>query len=231
MNPVRHLPNAITLSNLALGVLSITCSTRHDLFWAAAFIAVATIPDFLDGLVARLLKVSSKVGKDLDSLADLVSFGVAPAIMIFKLEEQFLEPGYKWVSFLTLCIPIAAAIRLAKFNNDERQVEDFYGLTTTATALWLSSWPFLIEFDRFLPDSVFTSTLTFALIPVLASAMMLMNLRLFSLKFKNLKWSENRIRFGFLVLCVGYVALFGFLGATLIIFTYLVLSVIRNFAE
>ncbi len=209
-------------------MLSIICASRHELLWASTFIALATIPDFLDGLVARLLGVSSNVGKDLDSLADLVSFGVAPAIMIFKLQEAY-DPN--WTQFLAVLIPVFAAIRLAKFNNDERQTDFFYGLTTTATALWLSSWPFLVEYDQFLPDGVFTSRWTFAIVPLLASFLMVANIKLFSFKFKNLKWSENKIRFGFLVLCVGYLALFGFLGVTLIILTYIVLSVIRNFAE
>jgi len=224
---LRHIPNAITLSNLALGVLSIICSSRHELLWAATFIALATVPDFLDGLVARLLKVSSNVGKDLDSLADLVSFGVAPAIMIFKLQEGY---GSSWIQYLSLLIPVFAALRLARFNNDERQTDVFYGLTTTATALWLSSWPFLIEFDKFLPEAVFVSSWTFAIVPIAAAFLMTADIQLFSLKFKNLSWNENKIRFGFLILCVGYIALFGFLGVTLIILTYILLSVIRNFA-
>lgn len=228
MKFIKHIPNAITLTNLALGVLSIICSSRHELLWASTFIALATVPDFLDGLVARLLRVSSKVGKDLDSLADLVSFGVAPGIMIFKLQEGY---GPDWTQYLAILIPIFAAIRLAKFNNDERQTDIFYGLTTTATALWLSSWPFLIEFDHFLPQGWLSSKAAFIVVPIVASFLMVANIKLFSLKFKNLKWSDNKTRFGFLVLCVGYLALFGFLGVTLIILTYIILSVIRNFAE
>jgi len=225
---IKHIPNAVTLSNLALGVLSIICSMDHELLWAGTFIALATIPDFLDGLIARLLKVSSKMGKDLDSLADLVSFGVAPAILIFSLQEQY-DTGK--IQYLAVLIPVFAAIRLAKFNNDDRQGTEFYGLTTTVTALWLSSWPFLIEYDRHIPEYVFTSSILFVVIPILASLLMVANFRLFSLKFKNLKWADNKLQFGFLILCLGHLALFGFFGVTLIIFTYIVLSLIRNFAE
>jgi CDP-diacylglycerol--serine O-phosphatidyltransferase len=225
---LKHIPNAFTLSNLGLGVLSIICSMNHEVLWAATFIALATIPDFLDGLIARLLKVSSNVGKDLDSLADLVSFGVAPAIMIFSLQEQY-DTG--WIQYAIILIPLFAALRLARFNNDERQSVDFYGLTTTVTALWLSSWPFLIEYDHHFSEDLFTSPMLFLSIPILAAVLMNVNLRCFSLKFKNLKWADNKLQFVFLSLCVGYIALFGFFGVTLIIFTYIVLSLIRNFAK
>jgi len=201
---------------------------NHEVLWASTFIALATIPDFLDGLIARLLKVSSDVGKDLDSLADLVSFGVAPAIMIFSLQMQY-DTG--WIQYVALLIPIFAALRLAKYNNDERQSTEFYGLTTTVTALWLSSWPFLIEYDRHIPENVFVSDELFLIIPLLASVLMVANFRTFSLKLKNLKWKDNKLQYIFVTLCLGHLALFGFFGVTLIIFTYIILSLIRNFAE
>lgn len=201
---------------------------NHEVLWASTFIALATIPDFLDGLIARLLKVSSDVGKDLDSLADLVSFGVAPSIMIFSLQMQY---NTGWIQYVALIIPIFAALRLAKYNNDERQDVEFYGLTTTVTALWLSSWPFLIEYDRHIPETVFVSHYLFLAIPILASILMVANFRMFSLKLKNLKWKDNQLQYIFIILCLGHLALFGFFGVTLIIFTYIILSLIRNFAE
>ncbi|MFT5512788.1 MAG: CDP-diacylglycerol--serine O-phosphatidyltransferase [Bacteroidia bacterium] len=228
MKILRHIPNAFTLANLSLGVLSIICSMNHEVLWAATFIALATVPDFLDGLIARLLKVSSDVGKDLDSLADMVSFGVAPAIMIFSLQMQY---NTGWIQYVALILPMFAALRLAMFNNDTRQESEFFGLTTTVTALWLSSWPFLIEYDRHIPESVFVSPILFVGIPVMASFLMVANFRTFSLKFKNLKWQNNKLQFGFLILCLGHLALFGFFGVTLVIFTYILLSLIRNFAE
>ncbi len=201
---------------------------NHEVLWASTFIALATIPDFLDGLIARLLKVSSDVGKDLDSLADLVSFGVAPSIMIFSLQMQY---NTGWIQYVALIIPIFAALRLAKYNNDERQDVEFYGLTTTVTALWLSSWPFLIEYDRHIPETVFVSQYLFLAIPIIASILMVANFRMFSLKLKNLKWKDNQLQYIFIILCLGHLALFGFFGVTLIIFTYIILSLIRNFAE
>ena len=228
MKILKHIPNAFTLSNLGLGVLSIVYSMNHEVLWASTFIALATIPDFLDGLIARLLKVSSDVGKDLDSLADLVSFGVAPSIMIFSLQMQY---NTGWIQYVALIIPIFAALRLAKYNNDERQDVEFYGLTTTVTALWLSSWPFLIEYDRHIPETVFLSQYLFLAIPIIASILMVANFRMFSLKLKNLKWKDNQLQYIFIILCLGHLALFGFFGVTLIIFTYIILSLIRNFAE
>jgi CDP-diacylglycerol--serine O-phosphatidyltransferase len=168
------------------------------------------------------------VGKDLDSLADLVSFGVAPSIMIFSLQMQY---NTGWIHYVALIIPIFAALRLAKYNNDERQDVEFYGLTTTVTALWLSSWPFLIEYDRHIPETVFVSQYLFLAIPILASILMVANFRMFSLKLKNLKWKDNQLQYIFIILCLGHLALFGFFGVTLIIFTYIILSLIRNFAE
>ena len=188
MKILKHIPNALTLSNLGLGVLSIVCSMNHEVLWASTFIALATIPDFLDGLVARLLQVSSDVGKDLDSLADLVSFGVAPSIMIFSLQMQY---NTGWIQYVSLIIPIFAALRLAKYNNDERQSVEFYGLTTTVTALWLSSWPFLIEYDRHIPETVFVSHFLFLAIPIFASIMMVANFRMFSLKVEKPKMERQ----------------------------------------
>lgn len=140
----NHIPNLITVSNLLLGVLSIVSSSRGELTWAAGFIYLATIPDFLDGMMARLLKVTSAVGKDLDSLADLVSFGVAPAVLFFELE---IYAGYKWLPYVVLIVPLFAAVRLAKFNNDNRQSDEFYGLPTPSVALFMASWPFLYEYS------------------------------------------------------------------------------------
>ncbi|MCB9262443.1 MAG: CDP-diacylglycerol--serine O-phosphatidyltransferase [Flavobacteriales bacterium] len=227
-NILKHLPNSITLGNLALGVLSIICSVSGESLWAAIFIATATIPDFLDGLVARSLRVSSAVGKDLDSLADLVSFCVAPAVMIYTLQQPY-ETGF--VAYLTILIPVFGALRLARFNNDSRQTDDFYGLTTTATGLWLASWPFLIEEPNIFSEKILISKALFTIIPIVAAVLMNAPIRLFSLKFKNLSWKANKYRFALVFVSISLILVFQFAGISLIIFAYLLLSLIRNFAE
>lgn len=234
MNIKKHIPNFITLCNLLLGVLSILFALKGELLWAASFIFLATIPDFLDGMVARILKVSSKIGKDLDSLADLVSFGVAPAILFYQLEvyeQLYLQIGFRWVPYLVLLMPLFAALRLAKFNNDERQSEEFFGLPTPAVALFMASWPFIIEFDVYPLEGILVSKSTFILVPLVLSALMVSELRLFSLKFKSLRLVDNQYRFLLLLCSAILLIFFRFAAIPMIILLYIFLSIIRNFAR
>jgi CDP-diacylglycerol---serine O-phosphatidyltransferase len=224
----RHIPNFITLSNLLLGVMALIFASKGELLWSGAFIFLATIPDFLDGMMARILGVTSDVGKDLDSLADMVSFGVAPAILFYQLQMYF---EFQWIAYLVLLVPLFAALRLAKFNNDDRQSEEFFGLPTPSVALFIASWPFMIEYDPYNLEPLLTSKVTFVLVPLVLSFLMVSELRLFSLKFKSFRLADNPYRYLLLLCAVVMLVFIRFPAIPLIIILYIILSIIRNFAR
>lgn len=164
MNAVkRNIPNAITCGNLLCGCLAIVKAFEGDLVWAAYLVGIAAMLDFFDGFAARLLKATSPIGKDLDSLADMVTFGVVPGVVVFKMimqarivsdslklnapdsAAQAYGPGTLWFGYIAFLIPIFSAIRLAKFNNDTRQTESFIGLPTPANAIFFCSLPLVLK--------------------------------------------------------------------------------------
>lgn len=180
MNIKKNIPNAITCCNLLCGCLAIVQAMNGNLAWAAYLVGMAAIFDFFDGFAARLLKVSSPIGKDLDSLADMVTFGVVPGIVMFKMimirelnahENYFVieEPeALKHIQYIAFLIPIFSAIRLAKFNNDTRQSQSFIGVPTPANAIFICSLPLIFTFStvhRYQPGSGFPENNTFSLFP------------------------------------------------------------------
>jgi CDP-diacylglycerol--serine O-phosphatidyltransferase len=212
MSLLRHLPNALTCSNLVCGVLGIlTLSTVEPIWW----LALAAVFDFLDGFVARLLKVSSPIGKELDSLADLVTWGVLPAVYWYHaIDVQYWK-------YLPVLIAVFSALRLAKFNIDERQTEGFIGVPTPANGLFLIAFPYLFA-DRVVPIEI--------AIPVilLFCWLMVSPLRLFALKFKSFNWRGNELRFTFLVAAVLLMAIFKVAGVALTIILYILASLISG---
>ena len=153
MNIKKHIPNAITCGNLLCGCLAIVKAFEGDLVWAAYLVGIAAVLDFFDGFAARMLKVSSPIGKDLDSLADMVTFGVVPGVVMYKLlqinEFTYENAIYsfsfiKGIEYLAFIIPIFSAIRLAKFNNDIRQSDSFIGVPTPANAILIASLALII---------------------------------------------------------------------------------------
>lgn len=208
---VRNIPNSVTCINLLAGCLAIFCASKgtealwglRGWEWSAIFIAIGAAADFLDGLCARVLKAYSDLGKELDSLCDLVSFGVAPAMMLTYL---LMEKGLPTVYALTaLLIPVAGAVRLARFNIDTRQASSFIGLPIPANAIfWIGYCGLVVEGADFLTiPGVFFPLILFE------CWLMLSPVRLFSLKFRNLRFRENLHRYLliagalFLVFCMG----------------------------
>jgi len=225
----RHIPNAITCLNLFLGCVAVVFGLRGGLSMAVVLVMMAAVLDFCDGLAARLLKAYSPMGKELDSLADLISFGLAPAAMLYYVfsgtDTELWEP----FSFFPFILVVAAGLRLAKFNTDNRQSEQFLGLPTPACALLTGS---LLVYLQGTPQwTPLLHTLYFIpLLVVLLSWLMLSNLPMFSLKIKALKWKGNQIPLLFLGLSLVYISLalvFGWpwsLAVLLILLSYLVLS-------
>lgn len=194
MSLLRHIPNALTCSNLICGCLGIISLFTNKLE-PAYFIWAACVFDFLDGFAARLLKVSSPIGKELDSLADVVSFGVLPALAVYT----WIDPNTPlYLPYIALLIAVFSALRLAKFNIDTNQTDSFIGVPTPANALFLSALPFLPEAIR---HAVF-SPYALAAIAIVCSLLLVAPLPLFALKFKTFRWQGNQLRFTFLGISV-----------------------------
>jgi len=179
--------------------------------------------DFFDGMAARLLKVSSPIGKELDSLADMVSFGVIPAVILYHLFQT--DESYALIAFL---VAIFSALRLAKFNIDENQATEFIGLPTPANALFLSSLVFVRE-NEILGEAI--NDYSLIAIAIIFSLLLVAPVKLFSLKFSSLSWSENKIRMVFLIISAILLITLGITGLPLIILIYIILSLIKNWLK
>ncbi len=215
----KNIPNMLTCANLVSGCVGIYFVFSGDLLMATYLIWTAMIFDFLDGFVARLLRVSSPIGKELDSLADMVTFGVLPGFMMLFLIREGLPEQPEW-GFAALAVPVFSALRLANFNVDERQSDSFIGLPTPANALFLSSLPFLegTMMEWILnPWPLLVITVVFAFLLVAP-------LPLFSLKFSSFRWTGNRLRINFLLISLLCLLFFRMAGIPLIILVYLAMS-------
>ncbi|AZQ61980.1 CDP-diacylglycerol--serine O-phosphatidyltransferase [Flammeovirga pectinis] len=188
----RHIPNAITCGNLLSGCFGISQCFEGNLILGAAMIIVGAGFDFFDGFAARMLKVSSPVGKELDSLADMVTFGVLPAVILYQL---FLQLNvHEYIPYLAFLIAAFSAVRLANFNVDERQSDGFIGVPTPANALLIGSLPLIIDmYPQFTPYIMNEYVLSG--IVVVMSYLLNAELPLVSLKFKNFGWKGNESRY------------------------------------
>lgn len=221
-----QLPNLLTLGNLLSGVLGIIWVLDGQLLHGAYFVLLSAGLDFFDGFAARLLKVQSSLGKELDSLADVVSFGVLPGLLLYALTKNHTDST--WLPYFTLIVPLLSAYRLAKFNLDTRQTDRFIGLPTPANALFLSTLPHLVLHWPFLESWIYTP---FALLAIawICSLLLVAELPLIALKFKNFTFSENKFRYLLLFLGAFFFAAFQLAGIPLVILAYLLLSLLEHF--
>jgi CDP-diacylglycerol--serine O-phosphatidyltransferase len=239
MNIRQHIPNTLTVLNLLCGLISITLTIRGNYPYAALFIFVAAVFDFMDGNAARMLHAYSELGKQLDSLADLVSFGVAPGLMIFQmvsaqcagscntLERLHIAP------YFVLIIPVCSALRLAKFNIDLRQEVNFIGIPTPANAIFFASIPLvlyvqpglfsLIHLDFLV--TMFSNTRILTILAVFFSYLLISEFKIFSMKFKSFTWQGNQLRYVFLISSLVLFVLFFLSAIPLIIILYILLSI------
>ena len=194
----NHIPNAITCCNLIWGAIASYEAFHAQYSWALTCIIAGAIFDFFDGFAARLLNVSSSIGKELDSLADDITFGLAPSAMVFSFMKQLpacQEGTYMaWLPYCAFLIAAFSALRLAKFNLDTRQTSSFIGLPTPANALFWGA--FIISMGSCLQDNPLSAYILLAII-LLSSWMMVAEIPMFALKFKNFSWKDNKIRFLF----------------------------------
>ncbi|MBK9291401.1 MAG: CDP-diacylglycerol--serine O-phosphatidyltransferase [Bacteroidetes bacterium] len=235
MSVFRHLPNLLTLLNLVCGTLSILSFAQGKVEHAGLFIFVAAILDFLDGFAARMLKAHSLIGADLDSLADVVSFGVAPGMILYHLisishGRPVVHLGsFDLVPVAALLLPAFAALRLAKFNNDPSQTDYFRGLPSPASGLLVASLPLVrqqLYESQSLTYMIFTNAYFLIGVSVILSLLMVSNLPLFGLKFKHFGLKGNEIKYFFLAVSVFLLVFLQFLAIPFIIAIYLMLSVV-----
>jgi CDP-diacylglycerol--serine O-phosphatidyltransferase len=233
---IRQIPNLLTLTNLIFGCISIILTLKGEQVLGAWFIIFALLFDFLDGLAARLLDAQSRIGNLLDSLADIVSFGVAPAIALYVLLDQSAQllditsGSMAVVPFLALLFPAAAAYRLARFSSSDNEESSFRGLPTPAAALFMASLPLIKNrfTDLDLLQSMLTNQLVLLVIIVILSLLMVSSIPLLSFKFKNLSWSENQSRYLLILLSVILIILIQCAAFPIIIFSYILLSLVES---
>jgi CDP-diacylglycerol--serine O-phosphatidyltransferase len=222
----NHLPNAVTCLNLFAGCLALCNIFAGHLETAAYLVGLAAAFDFADGLLARALQASSPIGKDLDSLADMVSFGVVPGAILFQLLSR--ASGLpEWLPYAGFIVTIFSALRLAKFNNDTRQTSSFIGLPTPACTLVVASLPLILAYDSFNLTSLILNPWVLLGLTVLLSGLLVAEIPLFALKFKNLSWQDNSLRFIFLLLSVALLVVLHATAIPLVVLLYVVLSVVR----
>ena len=235
---IRNIPNYITIANLFCGILSIISTFSNQLSLAAFFIFLGIFLDFFDGFFARLLKIENEFGLQLDSLADLVTSGLAPSFILFKLlnannTTQFFvefsfETPFSSISLIAFLIPIFAALRLANFNIDKNQKNSFIGLPTPMTAIFIASIP-LIKSEFF--NSFYSNTSTLCIISVVLSILMISKLNLFSIKVnfqENLSSQLNMMRLFMLISSLILLFFFNLAAIPFIVVLYLILSIINN---
>jgi len=233
----KHIPNFITSLNLISGCIGIGFLFKGLIAYSAIFIFIAAIFDFFDGLLARLLKSVSEFGKELDSLADVISFGILPGCIMYSLTEIcFIDAeGWKaYIPFIAFLIPVCSAIRLAKFNLDTRQNDYFIGLPTPAGALFIASIPLILVYDNEQmpvtgyimgnPGFLIATTL-------LLSYLLISPIPLFSFKIKDFSWKNNAVVFIFLISSLILFFFLSFISIPVIFFLYIILSIINNFLK
>ena len=226
----RHIPNAITCCNLFSGCIACVMAYEMTYELAVGFIILGAVFDFFDGMLARLLKVSGPLGKELDSLADDITFGLAPAMIVFSLFKEvhypdFLFPFAEYIPYTAFLIAVFSALRLGKFNIDPRQSSSFIGVPTPANALFWGA--LVIGLHDFLLSAHFNAIYLFALV-CLTSWLLIAEIPMFSLKFKNLSWKDNKVKYIFLLGCIPFILLLGVGGLAAIIIWYVFLSALTQ---
>jgi CDP-diacylglycerol--serine O-phosphatidyltransferase len=244
----KHLPNFVTLLNLFSGCVAVIFAVQGHLVWAAYLVCLGIIFDFLDGFLARVLDARSELGLELDSLADLVTSGVVPGMIMYQLlalslnvSGELIDAGHwsheadggvdslSFVPFLGLLIPLASAYRLAKFNLDTEQQYYFKGLPTPANALLILSLPLILEFqNNDLINSQILNPVVLVVLTLLSSVLLNAPMKLFALKFKSYDLASNSSRYLFLFLSLVLLIILQFAAIPLIILLYIVLSLLMQ---
>ncbi|RKS45165.1 CDP-diacylglycerol--serine O-phosphatidyltransferase [Gillisia mitskevichiae] len=252
MSIKKHIPNIITGLNMLCGTIAVIFAVQGNLIMAALFVGLGIFFDFFDGLAARALNVKSEVGLQLDSLADMITSGLVPGIIMYQLflralpgtldpmsdswsadaANTWLEWNIPFLAIVGLLIVVASGYRLAKFNVDERQTDSFIGLPTPANAMLILSLPLILVYQ---PHPIAVSLILnewFLVGLTLFSCYMLnAEIPLFALKFSDWSFNKNKLRYSFIAFCLIMIILFQFIAIPLIIASYVLLSIISNGME
>ena len=247
---MKQIPNLFTLLNLCMGVIAIVLVLQtgetilnqeglawkiylpEKIGWASICLLIAAVIDFLDGFVARLMKSTSEMGKQLDSLSDVVSFGVAPGLMLYQLlrlsyaaEPDGLDTPLYWM-IPVLLVPMAAAWRLARFNLDTSDREHFVGLPVPAAGLLIASLPLLMLYNPFNIQSILLNKWILYTIIILVSWLMVSTIPLLNMKFKNYQFAANKPRYILLLVSLPLIVFLGWLSVPVIFITYILVSLL-----
>lgn len=231
MNIKKHIPNLITLLNLFCGCIALVFISEVNYEMAFYFVCLGIFLDFFDGFFARLFKVSSPLGLQLDSLADMVTSGLVPGYAMFSLmmSSQHDLTENVLFSYLGFIITLGSCYRLANFNIDTRQTDSFIGLPTPANALFILSLPLVLQFSNSLLILEILTSQWVLLVVTLCSAYVLnAEIPLFSLKIKKFNIKDNALQIGFLLLSFLLIVFYEFLGVSLVIISYVLLSLFNN---
>lgn len=227
------IPNIITLANLSCGILGIWCVFSFRLEIAAYLILAGAVLDFFDGLAARLLNSFSEIGKELDSLADMVTFGVLPTFILYYLLNQSLPKDClncllpnPWI-LISIVPALFSALRLAKFNIDARQTDGFLGLPTPSNAIVVASFVLIGTFQPLL-NGIFGNYIFLVLYSIAISVLMISDLPMASLKFKNFSWRENKLKYTFLIVTAALIVVFKFAAIPFSIGLYVLFSLTQK---
>ncbi|HVS94077.1 MAG TPA: CDP-alcohol phosphatidyltransferase family protein [Mucilaginibacter sp.] len=224
----KHLPNAITCANLFSGCVGIVFTFQENLIFAAYALFLAAIFDFFDGFASRVLRSFSGIGKDLDSLADMVSFGFLPSAILYELflqSRQIPHVGF-YLNFAAFLIAVFSGLRLAKFNVDTRQAESFIGLPTPANAILIASLPFILNHHPAFAPYILNQYVLIGFTLVMC-ALLVSEIPLMSLKFKNTDFNRNIYRYLLLLFSAILILFLNFTAIPVIVFIYIALSIIQ----
>ena len=235
MNIKKHIPNTITLLNLFCGCIAVVFVSTDRFEMAFFFVCLGIFLDFFDGFFARLFKVSGPLGLQLDSLADMVTSGVVPGFVMFKMMQSssvYMSEGWlQFFPYLGFIITLGSCFRLAKFNIDTRQTDSFIGLPTPANALFILSLPLIKEYysvDSLVVLEILTEKWVLLLIALFSAYILNAEIPLFSLKIKKFNFKDNALQVIFLAISVLLLFSLPYLGVALVIVFYVLLSVINN---
>ena len=229
MNIKAHIPNAITLGNLFCGCIAAVFAFNSDFEMAFLFVSLGIFLDFFDGFFARLFKVSSPLGLQLDSLADMVTSGFVPGLVMYKLMESGSGLKFEYFAFAGFIITLGSCYRLANFNIDTRQTDSFIGLPTPANALFILSLPLVKTYsESFFVFEAVTDHGILLVITLFSAYILNAEIPLFSLKIKKFNFADNKIQIIFLILSILLLVFNHVVGIPLVIILYVLLSVINN---
>lgn len=225
----RNIPNALTCGNLLCGCIGVVEAFHNNLLLSCILIGIALIFDFFDGFLARLLKVASPIGKDLDSLADMVTFGLLPSIIVYQLLMQSIPDLFGiWKAYPAFIIAIFSAIRLAKFNNDPRQSDSFIGVPTPANAMLVASLPLIVHIEGGIWKDIIINTNNLLIFSIIMSYLLVMEMPLIALKFKSFGWAGNEARYLLLLSTMILLLTLKIVAVPAILVLYILLSAIDN---